>query len=241
MTYILLVAGKGTRLNPITLTYPKCLFKLDEDVTVIERMVYLIKKHDKDAEIILVTGFMCDVIKGKFNKDVTYIHNPFYSITNSIASLWFARDYFNREQITIINGDIVMSEEAVKEVICKKHDKPLVLLDSSIKADGDYNVDVNNGLVVVMSKNLKNYCGEYAGVTILTKKSAADLFVIIEEMINEELFNEWYEDAVVRMIFRNNYKFYCYDICDYEWAEIDSVDDLNTAKKIQGKKALFNR
>jgi len=232
MTYILLAAGKGTRLHPLTFSYPKCLYKLDVETTVIRRMIQLIKKYDKESEIVLVTGFMDDVIKADLGDTVTYVQNPFYSITNSLASLWFAKDYLNRDQVTIINGDTVMSEKAIKEVLCRKHDKPTVLLDSSIKSDGDYNVQVDGEIIVVMSKNLKNYYGEYSGVTILDKETCNKMVNTLNEMMQEELFNEWYEDVVVRMIFRNNHKFYHFDLSDYEWTEVDNVDDLLKAKKI---------
>jgi len=232
MTYILLVAGKGTRLHPLTTSYPKCLYKLDENTTTINRMVNLIKENDKDAEIVLVTGFMEDVIKQKVGDDVIYIFNPFYSVTNSIASLWFAREYLNREQVAIINGDIVMSEKAIKEILCTKQDKPLVLLDSSVKSDGDYNVQVNGEYVVVMSKNLKNYFGEYVGITMLNHTICKQLLSVLDKMIAEEQFDAWYEDVVVRMIFRDSKSFFYFDVCDYEWTEIDDVDDLLKAKEI---------
>ena len=44
MRYIFLVAGKGTRLQPLTLKHPKSMFKLDKDTTLIQRMVGLIRK-----------------------------------------------------------------------------------------------------------------------------------------------------------------------------------------------------
>ena len=236
MTYILLAAGKGTRLYPITFSYPKCLYKLDENTTAIQRMVQLIRKYDNEAEIVIVTGFMEDTIKNDIGDSVIYIHNPFYSLTNSIASLWFAKEYLQRDQVTIINADTVMSERAVKEVLCRKHEKPTILLDSSIRIDGDYNVEVDGDLVVVMSKNLKKYYGEFGGVTILDRKTCEEMTLVLEEMIREEQFNEWYEDVIVRMIFRNNSEFYFFDLHEYEWTEIDTVDDLIKAKKIHAAK-----
>ena len=94
MTYIFLIAGKGTRLHPLTLTYPKTLFKLYETTTVFERMVSLIQKYDQSARIIAVTGFEHKKIEALV-KNVEFIHNPFYAVTNSIASLWFAREYLS--------------------------------------------------------------------------------------------------------------------------------------------------
>lgn len=232
MTYIFLVAGKGTRLHPITLTYPKTLFKLDDNVTVIQRMVNMIKKYDESAKFIVVTGFMDAQIRNELT-DVNFVYNPFYSVTNSIASLWFAKDLFkDDDNITILNGDIVMDDALIEEVLTKKTNKPIVLLDSSVKKDGDYNVQVNGENVVVMSKGLDEYCGEYAGVLKLDKDSIAIFISEMETMIHEGRHDQWFEDVAVEMIFKDNFKLYYADINMYEWTEIDCVDDLVLAKKI---------
>ena len=56
MKYIFLVAGKGSRLHPLTLEHPKSMFKLDENTTLLQRMVKLLKKNDPEADIVVVTG-----------------------------------------------------------------------------------------------------------------------------------------------------------------------------------------
>ena len=90
MTYIFLVAGKGSRLKPLTLKYPKSLYKLDKNTTVFKRMTTMIKKYDSQAQIVAVVGFMKEKIEEEL-QDVIFVNNPFYDVTNSIASLWFAK------------------------------------------------------------------------------------------------------------------------------------------------------
>lgn len=87
------------------------MYKLDKDTTVLERMIALIEEKDENAHFVVVVGFMADEIKKRLadKRNITFIVNPFYGITNSIASLWFARDYMD-EEVTIINGDIVMEK-----------------------------------------------------------------------------------------------------------------------------------
>lgn len=233
MRYIILAAGKGTRLNPLTYNYPKCLYKLDDNTSVLQRMVYLIKNSDIEAEIIVIVGFMdkdvVDEIQG-----VHFIKNPFYEVTNSIASLWFIREKLC-EEIVIINGDIVTDEKLIRDIITKPTDRPAVLMDSSIKKDGDYNVQVSGDHVVIMSKEIKNYSGEYAGITKLDKKSALLLKNEIEKMVSDGYYDQWYENALVQLIFRNNFKLHYIDISNYNWTEIDDVNDLVFAKKIHLK------
>ncbi|MGI6436199.1 MAG: NTP transferase domain-containing protein [Syntrophomonadaceae bacterium] len=231
MTYIFLAAGKGVRLQPLTLNYPKTLYRLNANDTVIQRMINLIKKYDQDAEVVVVTGFLHHKIEENIS-GVTFINNPFYAVTNSIASLWFARDYLKRDHVTIINGDVVMADKLVKEVLCRQTEGAVVLFDSSIKKDGDYNVSIAADKVVVMSKQLDDYDGEYAGVIKLDRKVAEQFLTVLNAMVDNGQYDQWYEDALVQMIFTDNFVLNYIDICDYEWTEIDSVRDLVIAKKI---------
>lgn len=230
MTYIFLVAGKGSRLHPLTLQYPKSLYKLDKNTTVLKRMVNLIKKHDKDANIVVVVGFMNETIKSEL-QDVIFVDNPFYEVTNSIASVWFAKEYLN-DDVVLINGDIVMEEKLVKDIVCARAEVPKVCIDSSIKSDGDYNVQVNGSKILVMSKELDEYYGEYAGVTRLDKESALKLKNCVSNMVESGMYDQWYENALVQMIFNEDFQLYYDDIRDYKWTEVDCVSDMLLAKQI---------
>lgn len=231
MTYIFLAAGKGTRLHPLTLNYPKSLYRLDRNTTVLQRMVDLIKKHDKKADIIVVTGFLSETVK-KGLEGVKFVHNPFYEVTNSIASLWFAREYLDTDNVTIINSDIVMEEKLVEMIVCSNTEVPKVCIDSSIKNSGDYNVEVKGDKILVMSKELEQYYGEYAGVTKLDSVSSGKLKDCIIEMVNAGVYNQWYENALVQMIFNDDFELYYEDIKDYKWTEVDCVNDMLLAKQI---------
>lgn len=231
MKYIFLVAGKGTRLQPLTLKHPKSMFKLDKDTSVIKRMVNLIKKFDKKADIVVVTGHMHQSIENELD-GVTFVYNPFYEVTNSIASLWFAKEHLDVDNVVLIDGDIVMSESLIKEVVCCPVDRATVLVDSSIKTDGDYNVEVSGERVLVMSKNLNTYYGEYAGLTKLDARSAQLMKAEMESMIEEGYYDQWYENALVQLIFKDDFRLYYKDISEYEWTEVDCVSDLIRAKNI---------
>ncbi len=234
MTYIVLVAGQGKNLQPLTLSYPKTLYKLDSDTTVLQRLVRSIRKCDTKAEIVIVVGFMYKHIQKELEDDnVLFVHNPFYEVTNSMGSLWFAKEYLQRENVTIINGDIVMSNQMINDVICAHTDVPYVLLDSSKTSGNKYYVQVQGDKVCVMSKNLTNFLGNYASVTKLDAVSSRFVFEQLAQMVNEGMYNLFYEDALVQMIFDKNFELYYKDIKEYQWTEIDSVDDLLKARQIQ--------
>lgn len=231
MNYIFLAAGRGTRLQPLTLKQAKSMYKLDKDTTVLQRMVAGIQKHDPQGNIIVVDGFMHENIESQI-QGVTFVRNPFYAVTNSIASLWLAKEYLLNDEVTIINGDIVMEDRLIRSVICQRTQRPFVVIDSSIKSDGDYNVQVDGERVLVMSKNLVSYFAEYAGVTKLDKASAQKLCSIIEQMVDDEMYDQWYENALDLLIFNEDFDLYYTDIADAKWTEVDSVDDMLLARQI---------
>ncbi len=236
MTYIILSAGKGVKLQPLTLNHPKSLYKLDDNTTILQRLVRTIRRYDSDAEIIVVVGYMYKQIHCELEYDnVKFVHNPFYAVTGSMGSLWFAKDYLQRENVAIINGDIVASDNLLKDVICQHTDYPYVLLDSSRKDANKYNVQVQEEKICVMSKNLTEYLGNYASVTKLDAVSSRFLLEQLDQMVNEEMYNLFFEDALVQMIFEKNFEMYYKDINDYLWTEVDNVDDLLRAKVIHSK------
>ena len=234
MTYIILSAGKGVKLQPLTLNYPKSLYKLDDKTTILQRLVRKIRKYDAEAEIVVVVGYMYKQIQKELEDDnVKFVHNPFYSATSSMGSLWFAKDLLQRENVTIIKGDIVASDKLMEEIVCQHTDYPIALLDSTHKDANKYNVQVQGDLVCVMSKNLTEFEGNYASITKLDAVSSRFLLEQLNQMVNEEMYNLFFEDALVQMIFQKNFELYYKDIKDYKWTEVDCVDDLLKARQIQ--------
>ncbi len=103
----------------------------------------------------------------------------------------------------------------------------------SLGYEGRYQtLQADQDRVIVMSKVLSSYSGEYAGVTKLDAPSALRLREKVEEMIGGGLCTTWYEDALVQMIFEENFALWAKDISDYQWTEVDNVDDLMYAKSI---------
>lgn len=233
MTYIFLAAGKGSRLHPLTLETPKSMYKLDKHTSVLQRMIHIIRECDKEAEFVIIGGFHFEDIQEQLSgiHGVEFVFNPFYGITNSIASLWFAKDYL-KGQAVIINGDIVMEKELIRAAVCVPVSRPAVLADSSVKNNGDYNVQVFQDKVLVMSKNLDEYFGEYAGVTKLNDEAAGMLRTKIEKMVSAGMYDQWYENALVQLIFDDDFQLYFEDISQYKWTEIDCVSDMLLAKTI---------
>ena len=233
MTYIILAAGKGNNLQPLTLKYAKTSFKLDEETTVLQRMVRSIRKADKNAEIVVVVGYKAEEIKKELDgENVVFVMNPFYEVTNSISSVWFARDYLERENVAIVHGDVVFSDEIIREHLTRPTEYPYVLGDSSCVRPGAYNIVAKDNQVLVMSKKLENFTAKYCCMTKLDPVSSRLLKEEIDSMINGNMYDQFFEDSLVQMIMFHDFQLSYVDIAGQKWSEVDTVDDLLTAQEI---------
>lgn len=233
MTYIILAAGKGNNLQPLTLKYAKTSYKLDEGTTVLQRMVRSIRKADKNAEIVVVVGYKAEEVKKELEgENVHFVMNPFYEVTNSISSVWFAREYLERENVAIVHGDAVFSDEIVRDYLSVPTDYPYVLVDSSYSRPGAYNTVIKENHVLVMSKKLENFNAKYCCMTKLDPVSSRLLKQEVDSMINGNMYDQYFEDSLVQMIMFHDFQLYCEDIAGKKWAEVDGVDDLLTAQQI---------
>lgn len=237
MTYIILAAGKGNNLQPLTLKYAKTSYKLDEETTVLQRMVRSIRKADKNAEIVVVVGYKAEEIKRELDgESVIFVMNPFYEVTNSISSVWFARDYLERENVTIVHGDAVFSNEIVRSYLTVPTDYPYVLVDSSYVRSGAYNAVTQDNQILVMSKKLEHFTAKYCCMTKLDPVSSRLLKQEVDSMINGNMYDQYFEDSLVQMIMFHDFQLFCKDISGEKWAEVDTVDDLLTAQEIHRRK-----
>lgn len=233
MTYIVLAAGKGNNLQPLTLKYAKTSYKLDEETTVLQRMVRSIRQTDKTAEIVVVVGYKAEEIKKELEgENVVFVVNPFYEVTNSISSIWFARDYLERENVTIVHGDVVFSNEIVNSYLTVPTDFPYVLVDSSYECPGAYNAVIQEDQVLVMSKKLEHFTAKYCCMTKLDPVSSRLLKQEVDSMIYDNMYDQYFEDSLVQMIMFHDFQLFFRDIAGKKWAEVDTVDDLLTAQEI---------
>lgn len=230
---MIFAAGKGERLYPLTLKYAKTQYKLDPKTTMLQRMVRLIRRYDKQAEIVVMVGYLADNIKKELEMDnVKFVVNPFYAVSGSVASIWFARHFLERENVVLINGDIVVEENIIRDYVCRPTDRPYLLCDSSDREEGRSYVQVSDGKLLVLSRQLTDYYGRYCHVVKLDAVSARLLKQEAADMVNSDMYDQHFEAALVQMIFSSGFELYCEDIKGRYWVEVDHVNDMLKARSI---------
>ncbi|MEY8462821.1 NTP transferase domain-containing protein [Streptococcus merionis] len=114
MRAIILAAGMGTRLRPLTLTTPKSLIKIGKE-TLIERQIRFLREVEVD-EIIVVTGYLAE--KFQFLEDkfgVTLVHNDRYDSYNNFYTMYLVRDYLS--DCYVIDADNYLVENFLESDI----------------------------------------------------------------------------------------------------------------------------
>ena len=111
-TALLLAAGTGSRLYPLTQNAPKCLTVVNGR-SILERMVSSLDKQGF-KRLVVITGYMEEHIRAFLGDrvggiEIDYVFSPLYKTTNNIYSLWMARDVID-EPFLLLESDLVFDE-----------------------------------------------------------------------------------------------------------------------------------
>lgn len=116
---IILSAGQGSRLLPLTAELPKCMIEFSGR-TLLEWQVRALAAQGV-SDIHVVTGFMTEVVERELeriaqpNVTLTAHFNPFYKVADNLGSCWIARDAMEGDFL-ILNGDTLVSQSLVARV-----------------------------------------------------------------------------------------------------------------------------
>lgn len=230
MRAILLAAGIGKRLKPLTDVTPKPLIRIG-DKPILERMLdSLIEAGIKD--IYIVVGHLKEKIKksiGSCRKGVAfrYILNRDYK-SGSVLSVWAARNYFN-DDILLMDSDVVFENKILRKIIESKN-KNCLLMDRDYNETGEeMKVAVLNKRVVQIARCITekyDEIGEGVGFFKLSKEYHRELLTVLEEVIASDK-NSDYEDALDKLVRRIPVGFE--DVTGLRWTEIDFKGDIEKA------------
>ena len=120
-TAIILVAGLGSRLKPLTDEVPKCLTEVNGKPILLQTLESLLRNGISKA--VIVVGYLGQVVEQKIGNrlgamEIVYIWNSDYDETNSMYSAWLAREYL-QEGALLIEGDTVYEESILSSIIQK--------------------------------------------------------------------------------------------------------------------------
>lgn len=238
---IILAAGLGTRLKPITDSAPKCLTEVNGVPILKNTLRNLYECGIKNCSI--VTGYRAEKIIEYIDRnthviDVNYLHNEIYEKTNDMYSLWIARKELKKGCV-LLEGDIFFNISALKRALERSKSSK-----KSLYLSGRY-TGVPNEVLIKTDKNLR-----IKSIEVLRGKSArvesgsfvSSGMLIINKSYGER-FSNWLDDAVERgntnILFDEviaqhleEAPIYVFEIAHTEWVEIDTIDDLIRAETL---------
>ncbi|NBK99080.1 MAG: phosphocholine cytidylyltransferase family protein [Erysipelotrichia bacterium] len=235
MKAILMAAGMGTRISSET-NKPKSLLPLKNE-SLIMHTVKMLLANDIDVHIIL--GYKGECIKEELTGlPVTYFENPFYKVTNSIASLWFAKDILCDEDIILGNADVFYTQEML-DVLKAEKENVVMLADSSRIRVGDYffKCDAQNKLVDY-GKELKekDRSCEYVGIAKIKQEFLPVFKKQLERLVHQGEYNFWWENTLYTLI--DTYDVNVKDINGLFWGEVDTKEDYRRILKYVEEKGI---
>ena len=153
---IILAAGQGSRLLPITATRPKCLVQIGAQSLLVHQLRALAAAGV--AKVTVVTGYYHDQVAQAVAEPqplvVSVRFNPFWAVASSIASVWIARDLL-RAPFCLLNGDTLFDPAIVAAALAATPAGPGLLVEPVTRADyDDMLVRVVDGAVLAVAKDL---------------------------------------------------------------------------------------
>lgn len=235
MKAIILAAGSGQRMLPLTKDCPKCLLDIGGQ-TILEHQLRNIERAGI-REVIIVAGAFVDKVSNflesfKSNLDIKIVFNPFYDTSNNLMSVWFALDRLNGDFILIMS-DLVFHPGMLERLLTEGEGKPVcMLLKQKESYDQDsMRVHIWDGRVAKLDKRLD--ISETDGISMqilrFSDKAVGDFKETIARFAKDiKNLNRFYTVALQDMINRGTPVAYIY-VNDLHWQEVDEVEDLNKA------------
>ena len=239
MLGIVLAAGGGTRLRPLTDALPKTLLPVEGERTIFELAVANLRAVEI-TDVVVVTGHAAKLIEDvapalqqRYGVTLHMVFNERYADWNNAHSLWMARDAF-RESALLVNGDTVHPVQ-VQQRLVDAREAPIMLALDDQKDLGDEEMKVAlgaDGTLQRINKALDPAAvdGEYIGVSLIEAAAAEPLADALQATFEHDP-GLYYEDGYQLLADRGG-EIRTAAIGGTHWVEVDNHTDLARAREI---------
>ena len=232
-TALLLAAGTGSRLFPLTQNSPKCL-TLVNDKTILDRLINNLKSQGF-KRLVIVTGHLKECIMDYLGEQVgdisiEYVHSPLYKSTNNIYSLWMARNIIN-EPFVLFESDLVLNSSLLNEMVYP--DRMAVALMQPWLNGTTVSVDKAN-MVTKFQKGTTDSYSDIRHKTVNIYSFSLLSWQAIVKRLNQYIeagsVNCYYETVFAEMTAHKSLAFQSVSFDHKPWYEIDTIKDLAEAE-----------
>ncbi len=236
---IILAAGLGSRLDPLTKDIPKCLVRV-QGKPLLRNTLEKLERAGIEETVILV-GYLANVVRKEIGSHlgrmkITYIESERYKETNNMYSLWLAREYLEQGAV-LLEGDVIFDEKILTKAL--NDERSLWIVDRFTEGmDGSMSTTDSKGKITeiqIIRQTLPAYKDNFhksVGILKLTPEYGQSFSKWLDEDVQAGKVSLYY-DLVLQPRLDQQPLYVC-SIDNLKWFEIDTYEDLQKAEKLFG-------
>ena len=237
---IILSAGQGSRLLPLTQSQPKCLLPINGR-SILEWQLRALAANGVN-DVTVVTGFYAEEVDNMIaSKDfgdqtVRTLYNPFYAVADNAGSCYVAREAMTGE-FMVINGDTLFEPELAAKALAQRDMPITVTIDRKDTYDADdMKVCLEGDRLVRIGKALPLDVvdAESIGMLMFSEEGGVHFKEAIVNLLRgENGLKSWYLRAIDAVAIKKVVG--TASIEGYTWQEVDFMEDLSRAEALGDK------
>jgi len=229
MHAVILSAGRGSRLLPLTEDLPKCLLPIGLTTVLGMQLDTLFRAGIKKVSV--VTGFNAQMVEAEINArpsgpKVKSIYNPFYQVADNLASCWMARKAM-KSDFLLINGDTLFAPDLLDKVLSAPAMPISVTIDKKNHYDGD-------DMKVTLNESRQQTNGESIGMLRFMGDGPNIFKTEIKALMqNNKGTKSWFLSAIHGLA-QNGIPIETINIIGSTWSELDTPEDYEICREYFG-------
>jgi choline kinase len=240
MMAVLLCAGGGTRLRPLTDDRPKAMMDVGGE-TILHRAVRLLLDVGV-RELVVATGYREEAVRAALATcpvPVTYCHNAAFDRTQNSVSLELCAGALAGKPFFKLDGDVLFHRAILERLSEDSAELSTAVERRDDLGDEEMKVVTRGDVITSFGKRLDpRVCyGESIGIEKLTGAASTTLFRALGEAVKAGRTDLYYEDVYSELI-DQGLSSRAVDITDLAWIEIDTPCDLERARRLVASGAL---
>lgn len=238
---VLLVAGIGSRLRPLTDDRPKALVDVG-GFTLLGKAVETLLAHGV-THLVLATGYREDAVRAAMadvKAHVHYCRNDRFDSTQNAVSLLLCEEAVGGRDFFKLDGDLLFSTAVLGRLEAAGNDCIAAAIDARANlGEEEMKVTVDGGRITAFGKALdpKKSFGESIGIERVSGAAVSSVFHGLRRAHTAGRTQLYYEDVYGELLGEGT-EGRAVDVSDLPWMEIDTPDDLAAARRIVGTGAI---
>lgn len=239
MKGIILAAGQGIRLRPLTKHLPKCLVHINGKPILQYQLEALDSAGIRNC--VIVVGFMAQQVEEHFgskfaNINLTYVLNEYFKETNNIYSLWLAKRHL-RNNIILIEGDLLFDRLLLEDIGHSPHPNVAVVDKFQSHMNGTVVLPKEGFVDSMILKSQQSMDFNYqtalktVNIYVLNRVPLRDFLIpTLDSWVAQGFTDQFYEATISQIISQGNLRLAIHCTGIRKWMEIDTVEDVERAE-----------